>query len=94
MKQNKCLNIERLELIQKGYINQKELGIFLNVGKKKAKDIYDMIVDNIQKKDKIVDVLGVPTLRVLEYIGLTEADIRRFADDEKKEMDFYGCKER
>lgn len=94
MKQNKCINISRLELIRKGYLNQKELGIFLNVGKKKAKNIYNIIVTNIQTKEKMVDILGIPTQRALEYMGLTENDIRRFAADEKKEMDNYGCKER
>ena len=68
MKQNKQLNISRLELIQKGYVNQKELAVFLDVGKKKAKVVYDNICADI---------------------GLTEDDIRRFANDEKKEVSNY-----
>ena len=88
MKQNRYLNMNRLELIQKGYINQKELAIFLDVGKKKAKVVYDDICSNICHSGKTVDVLGIPTSRALKYIGLTENDIRRFADDEKKEVNY------
>ena len=88
MKTNKSLNIDRLELIQKGYLNQKELAIFLDVGKNKAKAVYDNICSNIYHSGKTIDVLGIPASRALEYIGLTEDDIRRFADDEKKEMNY------
>ena len=84
MKQNKQLNISRLELIQKGYVNQKELAVFLDVGKKKAKVVYDNITADINHSGKNVDVLGIPTYRALDYIGLTEDDIRRFANDEKR----------
>ncbi len=84
MKQNKQLNISRLELIQKGYVNQKELAVFLDVGKKKAKVVYDDITADINHSGKNVDVLGIPTSRALDYIGLTEDDIRRFANDEKR----------
>lgn len=89
MKTNKTLNIDRLELIQKGYLNQRELAIFLDVGKKKAKVVYDDICTNIYHSGKTVDVLGIPTSKALEYIGLSEKDIRRFADDEKKEVSNY-----
>ena len=84
MKQNKQLNISRLELLQKGYVNQKELAVFLDVGKKKAKVVYDDITADINHSGKNVDVLGIPTSRALDYIGLTEDDIRRFANDEKR----------
>ena len=84
MKQNKQLNISRLELIQKGYVNQKELAVFLDVGKEKAKVVYDDITADINHSGKNVDVLGIPTSRALDYIGLTEDDIRRFANDEKR----------
>ena len=40
MKTNKTLNIDRLELIQKGYLNQRELAIFLDVGKKRGQEQY------------------------------------------------------
>ena len=89
MKQNKQLNISRLELIQKGYVNQKELAVFLDVGKKKAKVVYDNICADIHHNGKSVDVLGIPTSRALDYIGLTEDDIRRFSNDEKKEVINY-----
>lgn len=81
---NKNLNVERLKLIRKGYVNKSELGIFLDIGKSRANTVYDKIVKEIAKEDKTVDCLGIRVCRVLEYIGLTENDIRRFADDELK----------
>lgn len=76
------INQERLKLIRKGYVNKTELSKFLNVGKNKGIAIYQDIVDSLAKEDKTVDILGIRTCRVLEYIGLTEEDIRRFANDE------------
>lgn len=78
------INERRLELIRKGYVNRKELSEFLAIGKVKASAVYEEIVNEIAKEDKAVDHLGIRTCRVLEYIGLTEEDIRRFADDELK----------
>ncbi len=77
------LNETRLELIRKGYVNHAELAKFLAVGKTKASAVYQEIVAGIAAEDRTVDHLGIRTSRVLEYIGLTEEDIRRFADDEK-----------
>ena len=89
MKTNKTLNIDRLELIQKGYINQKELAIFLDVGKKRARAVYENICSEIIRSGRTIDVLGIPTSRVLEYIGLTEKDVRRFANDEREQVINY-----
>ena len=91
--ENNKLNITRMKLIRKGYLNQKDLQMFLGVGKKRAKIVYDSIIDNITKEGKSADTLGIPTFRALKYMGLTEDDIRRFADDEKREINFYDSKE-
>lgn len=79
------INQRRLELIRKGYVNRKELAEFLDVGKTKATAVYEDIVRNVAEEDKTVDILGVRTSRVLEYLGLTEEDIRRFARDERRQ---------
>lgn len=81
---NKMLNNRRLELIRKGYVNQKELADFLNVGKARAASVYREIATGIAAEDKAVDILGIRTYRVLDYMGLSEEDIRRFALDEKE----------
>ena len=86
MNLNNRLNIDRLKLIRKGYVNQKELGIFLHVGKAKARQAYVDIVDQIHKEGKKTDILGLPISRVLNYVNLTEKDIRRFAEDEERWM--------
>lgn len=84
--QEKMINSRRLELIRKGYVNRKELAEFLDVGKTKAAAVYEEIAHGIAKQDKTVDMLGVRTCRVLEFMGLTEDDIRRFALDERRAM--------
>lgn len=82
------LNKKRLEMIRKGYVNQKELGVFLDIGKSKASKIYKELKEQVNKTGKNVDVLGIRTAYVLDYLGLTECDIRRFAEDEVKSN---GC---
>lgn len=84
----KGLNVKRLELIRKGYINQKELAIFLDIGKSRASKIYGEIREQIYESGKTVDILGMRTAYVLDYLGLTENDIRRFAEDEGR---YYDC---
>ncbi|MGN0711706.1 MAG: hypothetical protein ACI4LO_08085 [Anaerovoracaceae bacterium] len=79
------INNRRLELIRKGYVNRKELAEFLNVGKTRATAVYEEIASDIAKEDKTIDILGIRTCRILEYMGLTEEDIRRFARDERRQ---------
>lgn len=81
---NACLNIVRLSYIRKGYVNKKELAQFLDVGKCKATTIYNQIVSKIEEHGKSVDELGIRVSHVLDYLGYTEDDIRRFAQDEEK----------
>ena len=78
------INERRLELLRKGYVNQKELQEFLDVGKARAAAVYREIASGIAAEDKCLDILGIRTSRVLDYLGLTEEDIRRFAEDEKE----------
>ena len=86
MNSNNRLNIDRLKLIRKGYVNQKELSIFLHVGKTKARQAYVEIENQIHKEGKKTDILGLPISRVLSYINLTEGDLRRFAEDEERQV--------
>ena len=78
------LNNRRLELLRKGYVNQKELGEFLEVGKSKAAQIYRELSIQITSKGKCIDILGIRTVYALDYLGFTEEDIRRFAKDESR----------
>ena len=80
------INQKRLLLIRKGYLNQKDISVFLDVGKQKAARIYYDIKELVEDEDKMVDTLGNKATRLLDYIGLSEEDIRRFALDEEKEM--------
>lgn len=76
------LNNKRLQMIRKGYINKKELGQFLDVGKCKASKVFDQIVKEIENSGRYVDSLGIRVTYALDYLGFTEEDIRRFAQDE------------
>ena len=84
MSEDNKLNTRRLQMIRKGYVNKKELGQFLGVGKSKASKIFNQIVREIENSGRYVDSLGIRVTYALDYLGFTEEDIRRFALDEIK----------
>ncbi|MBR2675527.1 MAG: hypothetical protein IKE28_01260 [Solobacterium sp.] len=78
------LNIERLELMRKGYLTKSDLMKFVPCGSRKASEMYRHISALILSEGKVPGYFGLDTARVLKYLHLTESQIRRFAADEER----------
>lgn len=68
-------NIRRAELINKGFMNQKEIQEFIPCGNKMAMNIFNEIRMK-NEAEGIENLLGVVlSKRVLPYIGMTRAEV-------------------
>lgn len=75
------LNQRRFELLQKGWVNKKEIEQFVPCGQRKAHKIYEACVDEdhmigIEKLEGTV----LRTKRLMKFMGLTESEIIRNAN--------------
>lgn len=77
------INQRRKKIILKGYANISDVMKFCAVGRKKAKQIFEEITEEIEAEGKKVNELGIPAKRLAEYLGFSEAKIFKFAEEEK-----------
>ena len=78
------INIERENILRKGYANKSDVRKFLKVGTANAKAIYEKLVEEAKDEGKEV-YLGIDPCRLLKYIHMTKNDVIRFAEIEKKD---------
>ncbi len=78
------LNIRRLEIISKGFLNKKEIREFVPCGQKRANEIYDEIRKSVKKEgfENLSDV--ILSKRMLKFLDLSIADIRANAKYEQQ----------
>lgn len=77
------LNTRREEIIMKGFCTPKEIMDFIPCGRKCADEIYAAINEEIKSKGKNPLLFGVPVKKVLDYLGMTESQISKYAAKEK-----------
>lgn len=88
---SKTLNLDRLKMMRKGYLTISDLQKFVPCGSKKASAMYHHICSQIRSEGKNPGYFGLDVQRVLGYLHLTEAQIRRFAADEDREIKTYNA---
>lgn len=79
------INQKRKQIILKGYANVSDVMKFCGVGRIKAQQIYDEIVEKVQAEGLEINALGIHPKRLLDYLGLTENKIFKYAEEEANE---------
>lgn len=79
MRVSKTLNHDRLVLLQKGFLQKKDIAVFVPCGRTKAKEIYEDIRGRVKAEgfENVRNVIHVK--RLLDYMGLKASDIERAA---------------
>ena len=83
VKPSPTINQERMTIIAKGFANRQDLQRFIPASKGKASTIYEYLVRKSQLENKLMPFMeGVDISVVLEFMHMTEEDIRRRAEYE------------
>lgn len=82
----KNINNRRMELLHKGFVNQSETAEFFGLGRNKGGEIYKSIERKLNSNGIKTDILGIRTVHLLDYLGLTEEEVRRYAKEEREVM--------
>ena len=90
---SKTINIDRLNMMRKGYLTRTDLMRFVPCGSRKASEVYRHISSQVLSEGKDPGYFGLNVQRVLSYLHLTESQIRRFAADEERELNINKTKE-
>lgn len=66
----------RYQMMERGYMNKKELAQFIGCGYKKARSLFEAISQDVKKEGlEAMDPNLVLTKRVIEYLGLTNKQV-------------------
>ena len=82
VKPSNRLNRDRLNIIRKGYISKRDLQTFIPCGYNKANKLYEHLEKTVLMDGKTVGMFGLDPKRVLDYLNMTEAQIRKYAMEE------------
>lgn len=70
------LAIYRFEMMERGYMNKKELAQFLDCGKDRARKTFNAIMLDVKREGlESIDDNIVLTKRAIQYLGLTQKQI-------------------
>lgn len=78
-------NIIRYSIIRKGYATISDVRNFIPCGHEKALFILSKEMSDAQKEGKTT-LKGISSKRLLKYVGLTEEEVKKYAEEEKKEL--------
>lgn len=78
-------NVIRYAIIRKGYATVSDVRNFIPCGYEKALLVLSKEMSDAQKEGKTT-LNGISSKRLLKYVGLTEDEVKKYAEDEKKEL--------
>ena len=81
------LNKVRLNIVLKGFITKKDIENFIPCGYQKAKKVYTEIEQQLALENKKISPFGIHIDSFLKYIGLSEKQIRQYAELEESFKD-------
>lgn len=84
-KKNTQRNIIRYSILHKGYATISDVRNFIPCGYEKALFILSKEMSDAQKEGKTT-LNGISSKRLLKYVDLTDDEIRKYAEEEKKEL--------
>ena len=84
-KKNTQRNIIRYSILHKGYATISDVRNFIPCGYEKALFILSKEMTDAQKEGKTT-LNGISSKRLLKYVDLTDDEIRKYAEEEKKEL--------
>jgi len=76
-------NIIRYAIIRKGYATVSDIRNFIPCGYEKALSVLSKEMSDAQKEGKTT-LNGISSKRLLKYVGLSEEEIKKYAEDEKR----------
>ena len=76
-------NIIRYAIIRKGYATVSDIRNFIPCGYEKALSVLSKEMSDAQKEGKPT-LNGISSKRLLKYVGLSEEEIKKYAEDEKR----------
>lgn len=80
----KNLALERERLVIKGYMTITDIRTFVPCGYVKAKKLWQEIEDAVKAEGKTLGMFGIQTKRVLKHLSITEAEILKYAELERR----------
>ena len=79
------INNVREDILLKGYASTTDVMKFIPCGHDKAQKIIDEITKMVEEKGKRV-FIGIRSVHLLPYVELTETQVHKYAELERKKM--------
>ncbi|MDL2276591.1 hypothetical protein LJC02_02940 [Breznakia sp. OttesenSCG-928-G09] len=84
MKREDNLFLERERLLKQGYLKIIDIQKFVPCGYMKAKVIDTEIRTEIEQEEKEVGIFGIPTIRLIKKLHMTEQQVIKYAQAERE----------